>query len=75
MLSRGPEVVKVPRLIGKALSTAKRIVEDNGFVVGKVTWEVSTEFNVGIIMRQKPSAGETAAKGSKIDLVVATVLE
>ncbi len=75
VLSRGPEVVKVPRLIGKALSTAKRIVEDNGFVVGRVTWEVSTEFNVGIIMRQKPSAGETAAKGSKIDLVVATVLE
>jgi hypothetical protein len=30
---------------------------------------------VGIIMRQKPSAGKTAAKGSKIDLVVATVLE
>ncbi len=75
VLSRGPEVVKVPRLIGKALSSAKRIIEDSGFAVGKVSWEVSTEYNVGIIMRQKPSAGKMAAKGSKIDLVVATVLE
>jgi len=75
VLSRGPENVKVPRLIGKALSTAKRIIEDNGFVVGNVSWEVSTEFNVGIIMRQNPSAGKMAAKGSAIDLVVATVLE
>lgn len=75
VLSRGPENVKVPRLIGKALSTAKRIVEDNGFVVGNVSWEVSTEFNVGIVMRQNPSAGKMATKGSAIDLVVATVLE
>ncbi len=75
VLSRGPEAVKVPRLIGKALSTAKRIIEDNGFVVGTVSWEVSTEYNVGIVMRQKPNAGKTVAKGSKINLVVATVLE
>lgn len=75
VLSRGVEVVKVPRLIGKSLSTAKRIIEDNAFAVGHVSWEVSTEFNVGIIMRQNPSAGKTAKKGSKINLVVATVLE
>jgi len=65
----------VPRLIGKSLSTAKRIIEENGFVVGSVSWEVSIDYNVGIIMRQRPSAGQTVKKGSKIDLVVATVLE
>jgi serine/threonine-protein kinase len=75
VLSRGVEAVKVPRCIGKSLSSAKRIIVDNGFTVGNVTWEVSTEFNVGIIMRQRPSAGTMARKGSKVDLVVATVLE
>ena len=75
VLSRGVEIAKVPRLIGKSLSTAKRIIEENGFVVGSVSWEVSIDYNVGIIMRQKPSAGQTVKKGSKINLVVATVLE
>jgi serine/threonine-protein kinase len=75
ILSRGVESVKVPRCIGKSLSTAKRIIVDNGFTVGSVTWEVSTEFNVGIIMRQNPRAGTMAKKGSNVNLVVATVLE
>ena len=75
VLSRGRELAEVPRLIGKSLSTAKRIIEDNGFVVGRVSWEVSTEYNVGIIMRHSPRAGKMAKGGSKINLVVATVLE
>ena len=75
VLSRGVEVANVPRLIGKSLSTAKRIIEDNGFAVGSVSWEVSIDYNVGIIMRQKPGAGQKVRKGSKINLVVATVLE
>jgi serine/threonine-protein kinase len=75
VVSRGQEEVTVPNLIGRALSSAKRIVEDNGFVVGNVTYEVSTEIDVGIVMAQRPSAGSKLIKGSKIDIIVATVLE
>lgn len=75
VLSRGVETSEVPRCIGKSLSTAKRLIVDSGFTVGNVTWEVSTEINVGIIMRQNPRAGTMAKKGSNVDLVVATVLE
>lgn len=75
IISRGVEVGEVPRLIGRALSTAKRLVEENGFVVGNVSYEVSTEFNVGIVMEQNPRAGTKIKKGSKINIVVATVLE
>lgn len=75
VVSRGPSEITVPNLIGRALSTAKRIIEDNGFTVGSVTYEVSTEINVGIVMAQRPSAGNKLAKGAKIDLVVATVIE
>lgn len=75
VLSRGVEKVKVPRLIGKSLSTAKRLIENSGFTVGNVSWEVSIDYNVGIIMRQNPRAGTLAKKGSTINLVVATVLE
>jgi serine/threonine-protein kinase len=75
VLSRGVETSEVPQCVGKSLSTAKRLIVDDGFTVGNVTWEVSTEFNVGIVMRQTPRAGAMAKKGSNIDLVVATVLE
>lgn len=75
ILSRGVEVIEIPRLIGKSLSSAKRIIADKGFSIGNISYEVSTEFNVGIIMRQKPAPGKKIEKGSKINLVVATVLE
>jgi serine/threonine-protein kinase len=75
VLSRGSQAANVPRVTGKALSTAKRLIEDAGFTVGNVSWEVSTEVNVGIVMRQNPAAGASAKKGSVINLVVATVLE
>lgn len=75
LLSRGVETAPVPRLIGKSFSSAKRMIENAGFTVGNVRYEVSTEFNVGIVMRQNPGAGRQAKKGSAIDVIVATVLE
>jgi len=75
VLSGGTETIEVPRVIGRALSTAKRIIEEKGFAVGSVSYEVSTEFDVGIVMAQKPGAGTKAKKGTKIDLIVATVLD
>ncbi|MEO0160825.1 MAG: PASTA domain-containing protein [candidate division WOR-3 bacterium] len=75
ILSGGAETVEVPRVIGRAYATAKRIIEEKGFVVGSVSYEVSTEFDVGIVMAQNPRAGTKAKKGSKIDLTVATVLD
>lgn len=75
ILSRGVQTAEVPRCIGKSFSSAKRIIENSGFVVGNVRYEVSTEFNVGIVMSQSPAAGRQANKGSTVNLVVATVLE
>jgi serine/threonine-protein kinase len=75
VLSRGVETVKVPNVIRRSFSSAKRIIENNGFRVGNVRYEVSTEYNVGIVIRQNPPAGREVKKGTAIDVVVATVLE
>jgi len=75
VLSGGAEAIEVPRVIGRVLSTAKRIIEEKGFAVGSISYEVSTEFDVGIVMAQNPRAGTKAKKGTKIDLTVATVLD
>jgi beta-lactam-binding protein with PASTA domain len=75
VLSQGIESAPVPNLVGKSLSTAKRLIEEKGFTVGNISWEVSIDYNVGIVMRQNPGGGSQARKGSAINLVVATVLE
>ncbi len=75
VLSRGAETVEVPSLTGKALATAQRLIKEKGLVLGNVSYEVSTEVNVGIIIRQHPQGGEKVKKGSTVSLVVATVLE
>ena len=74
-VSKGKKEVTVPRVIGRSLSRARMMIENAGLVVGNVRYEVSTEFNIGIIMSQSPRAGQKVRKGSRVDLVVATVLE
>lgn len=75
LVSKGKKEVLVPRLIGKSISRARGIIQDKGLTVGYVRREVSTEFNVGIVMSQSPRPGQKVKQGAKVNLVVATVLE
>ena len=75
LVSKGKKEILVPRVIGRSLSRGRQIIENAGLTVGNVRYEVSTEFNVGIIMSQSPRPGQRVKKGSNINLVVATVLE
>jgi serine/threonine-protein kinase len=73
-VSLGPELVEVPKVTGRKLSTASKIVKEKGFVVGDITYRVTGEYYQGTVMKQTPKAGDMAPKGSSIDLVVAGVL-
>ena len=64
---------EVPNLIGKSLSTAKRTIESSGFSVGRVIWEVNTDYSVGVVIRQNPKGGEKSGN-RYIDMVVASRL-
>jgi len=73
-VSLGPDLVEVPKVTGRKLSTVRKTIEEKGFVVGDITYQVTGEYYQGTVMKQTPKAGETAPKGSEIDLVVAEVL-
>jgi len=73
-VSLGPDMIAVPSVTRKKLASATKIIEDNGFKVGDVTYQVTTEYYQGVVMRQDPQTGDLAPRGSKIDLVVAGVL-
>lgn len=68
-VSKGKELVKVPRITGIKLSSAESFIKDYGFDIGIRTDEVS-DLPKDTIIRQIPEADELVEYGTKIDIVV-----
>ncbi len=64
------EEKQVPDLVGLELETAKEKLEEEGFEVGKITYELDDLIDKDKIISQDPKKGDMADKGSKIDLVI-----
>ena len=67
--SDGPE--QVPAVVGKTEEQARRLIEDAGFKVSKVT-DATTKAEKGTVLQQSPSSGQTLDKGSTVTIVVST---
>jgi len=74
-VSSGANLVVVPNLIGKYFPSALTLLEERGLDAGKVRRVLSTEHPENMIIDQSPRAGEKVPKGSKVNIVVATVEE
>ncbi|HIU25541.1 MAG TPA: Stk1 family PASTA domain-containing Ser/Thr kinase [Candidatus Copromorpha excrementigallinarum] len=59
----------VPNLVGEDREDAESLLEAAGFTLGSVTEEASDEA-AGTILRQDPSSGSEAEKGSAVNIVV-----
>ncbi len=70
--SAGPQ--KVPDVVGKTESEAKRILQGAGFKVDVVE-DPSTKAKKGTVLRQSPDAGSDADRGSTVYIVVSTYEE
>ena len=60
----------VPKVVGRSLTRAKRLLEEAGFKVGKTVYRYDPCCGEYIILRQTPAEGAAAAPGSTIDLIV-----
>lgn len=65
----------VPNVVGKTLSEAERILLQSGFVLGRITEQLSINLLPNTVVEQYPRAGELAKKGQPIDLIIAQVGE
>lgn len=74
-VSIGPEIIEVPNVVGKKISLAKDIIESAGLEVGTIKKRISTEHYQGVVIAQSPKPKENVPKGTKVDLVVASVLK
>ncbi len=69
-VSRGPAVVRVPRLIGKSVEEATAALQTDGLVLGDVKEDFSEDVEEGTVMEQSPDRGEEAPGGSTVEVIV-----
>ena len=67
--NKGEEVL-VPDLKGLSRDEAEKILKEIGLVIGKVTYEESSTYENGQIIRQTPKSPDKVTKGTKVDLVI-----
>ncbi|MFB4425133.1 Stk1 family PASTA domain-containing Ser/Thr kinase [Streptomyces sp. QL37] len=70
VVSRGPEIVKVPDVEALALAEARRELKKSGLAPGMVTREFSEEIDRGKVVRTDPRAGTERHPDSAVALVV-----
>ncbi|MDK1475569.1 Stk1 family PASTA domain-containing Ser/Thr kinase [Streptomyces sp. 549] len=69
-VSRGPDVVKVPRLTGVPLAEARKRLKQAGLEPATVKREFHDEVEQGAVVRTDPRAGVERRPGSAVSLVV-----
>lgn len=71
-VSVGPRVgmVRVPNVLGKSLTQAKRILKRNSLEVGNLYYQVSNDLNPNTVISQIPGEDTIVKVGSTIDLTL-----
>ena len=72
VVSAGPELGEVPKVVGRYYRSAKKKIIEAGFVVGKVRWTDDEDYDEYQVLKQDPPPGTKAPKGSPVNLVVNT---
>ncbi|WSQ30010.1 Stk1 family PASTA domain-containing Ser/Thr kinase [Streptomyces sp. NBC_01527] len=70
VVSRGPEIVRVPDVRGTGSAEARRALKKAGLVPGMVTKEFSEDIGRGQVIRTDPGAGAERHPDSAVALVV-----
>ena len=70
MVSKGPQSVAVPDVVGRTEDAARAALEDAGFSVG-VRRRESADEEPGTVLAQAPGSGDKARNGSRVTITVA----
>jgi eukaryotic-like serine/threonine-protein kinase len=75
IISKGPKPTNanVPNLVGESISEAKKKIDENNLVVGKITYQNNAALLPGTIVSQSVSPGESVPFESSIDLIVSVI--
>ena len=68
-ISLGPDLVKLPYLVGNHLDTVQKRLQDAGFVVGSVTGNQKSKLKQALIAGKSVKNNAMVARGATVDLV------
>jgi serine/threonine-protein kinase len=68
-ISLGPDLVKLPYLVGNRLDTVQQRLQEAGFVVGSVTGNQSGKLKQALIAGKSVKNNAMVARGATVDLV------
>lgn len=71
-VSKGEDLVTVPSVIGQTEADAKSTITNAGLTVGTITYETSSDYSKGMVMKQSPTDGNQVAKGADVAIVVSS---
>lgn len=71
-VSRGPRLYPVPEVVGGSEREAGLKIQGGQLRQGPVEYASSGTFPAGVVIRQRPSAGERVPRGSAVHLVVSS---
>ncbi len=75
VVSKGPELVEVPKLIGLTEQQAQDALASVGLTPQPLPDEYNAEIEAGIIFKQQPGPGEQIEKGTPVQYVVSRGVE
>lgn len=70
IVSKGPEMVTVPYVVGLMQGDAQIQLRNNGLSLGEVDQSHDDRFQTGTVISQSPLSGGEAIKGAKVDLLI-----
>lgn len=72
VISKGPERIEVPDVVGLTEDDARKAIEAEGLKVGAVRTQISRDVDKGKVISQNPGARQVVERGTAIDLVISS---
>ncbi len=73
VISRGPLQIDMPNLVGKPLTDARRMLEEQGLAITHMRTVTSVDQDPGIVVEQAPSTGTKIRPGQAVITLTVTV--
>ncbi|MFV0362784.1 MAG: Stk1 family PASTA domain-containing Ser/Thr kinase [Suipraeoptans sp.] len=70
VISKGPEMVNVPSIVGKTLTQATQALSNVGLSVGGTTYAFSDSVDQGKVISADPGDGSSVTVGTSVNLVI-----
>jgi serine/threonine-protein kinase len=70
IVSSGPALKPLPKLLGMRFRAARELLEQQGFKPGKIRYTFDRDRDGGLVLDQKPAGGTPASSGTAVDLTI-----